>query len=624
MKKILFLLIFVFSVVCLNKNFVKASEYNMLKKLYVVSGSFDTLDYPGYKLVETDINYNIPGNYYALYLEDITDRTFKREIEVVSKESLLTSGIKNVNLKEEFKIEKAQILKRIVIDNYNVIAYEKDDSVLLNFNYLDSSSEIYLFDRNTFGLIDLYYSSIYNKLYIIGNLFTDSLDIYIGEYSLGGKLLNEKIIKGSNVDTVTNIHINNNYIYLTGYTTSIDGDFIHTGYLEDSFILQLDINTLNIINYLNLGSFGMDYIKTSCYLENLFIVKHFFDRGVPVVEIIKIDDNLNIIDSTYLGTISNVFDVKLKKDNNELFYFCTVYDETLNDDVSTLYKITKDLNISKIDSYYDELSKPIDFNIVNKEISLLYTSISNEDNYPTYLRIINDVVIKLTLDNRIYDTCYFNELGNLDLIYKEHLKSFEYSLVYAKDLESNNPCLMCNNNQVKNDSFLSNLYYDENTFGLYCLTYYYKFDFFDLVFKKDLLVDSNIIVDNDNYYSKGLVLTFKGKGYLNNQIIESGYVINDIGEYELKVIGYDNETLVYNFTVVDKEYSKDLLSVFNPKVNLSIKEESMFPTANVSNNNLINNIIEDKYDNNIWYIIIPICTLIVSTTIFMFIGRKVK
>ena len=78
--------------------------------------------------LETDINYNIPGSYFALYLEDITDRIFKREIEVVSKEALLTNGIKNVNLKEEFTIEKAQILKRIVIDNYNVIAYEKDDS----------------------------------------------------------------------------------------------------------------------------------------------------------------------------------------------------------------------------------------------------------------------------------------------------------------------------------------------------------------------------------------------------------------------------------------------------------------------------------------------------------------
>ena len=108
-----------------------------------------------------------------------------------------------------------------------------------------------------------------------------------------------------------------------------------------------------------------------------------------------------------------------------------MYDEELNDDVSVLYKFTKNLIKKKLDSYYDEYALAKDLNIVNGEISLLYTSYSIDENYPTYIRIVTDKELKFTLDNRIYDYCYFNELGNLDLIYDNTLKCFEYSLVYA-------------------------------------------------------------------------------------------------------------------------------------------------------------------------------------------------
>ena len=97
MKKILLLFILLITVV-ITPEMVKANSTNILKKLYIVEGSEDTLDYPGFMLIETNINYNIPGSYTAKYKEDITDRIFTREIEVITTDTLLNAGIKNVNL----------------------------------------------------------------------------------------------------------------------------------------------------------------------------------------------------------------------------------------------------------------------------------------------------------------------------------------------------------------------------------------------------------------------------------------------------------------------------------------------------------------------------------------------
>lgn len=630
MKKIIFLLFVIFSLICFFKTNISAREYNMLKKLYIVSGSSDTLNYPGYNLIESDVNYNVPGIYTALYQEDITERIFTREIEVVSSDVLLNNGVKSVSLKEEHSIDNSIILKRTYTSSCDIFVYEEEGYVKLLFKYDDSSVIVSLFDSSIFGFIDLVYVQESNKLYLTGSIFTDSLDIYIAEYSLNGSLNKERIIKGNNVDNVTNIHVINQYLYLVGYTTSSNGDFIHTSYKEDSFVLQLDVNSFEIVNYLNLGETGIDYIKSSVYFDALYLVKHYFISGVPVCKIIVINDHLEVINTESLGTVTHVVDAAFKVSNNAIFYFCSIYDETLNDDISTLYQISKDLKIKKIDSYYDELSIPIDLNIVGNEISLLYSSMSKEENYPTYIRIISEKTLKFILDNRIYDRCYFNELGNLDLIYDEKLKSYEYSLVYASSLGTESldkniePVIMYNNKQVKEDKYLSDVYYDMDTFGTYTLTYYYKFDFFDLVLRKKINVDHEITVDSGNSYYKGLILNFKGKGYLNNNIIESGYIVNDVGNYELRVMGYDNEVLIYNFNVVDDSTFKEELIISEISLNMELKEQEEKENIILENNKIDNKIIEKNYESNIWYIIIPILTLLISITTFTFIGRKVK
>jgi len=182
---------------------------------------------------------------------------------------------------------------------------------------------------------------------------------------------------------------------------------------------------------------------------------------------------------------------------------------------------------------------------------------------------------------------------------------------------------MQKNSEITEDDYLSNLYFDKNLHGLYNLVYYYKFDFFDLVMRKDILVLNDINIDDDNIYTKGVILSFTGIGYLNNKKIDNGYVINEPGSYELNVIGYNNN-LIYNFEVVESPISKELDSYTNQNINLKDVETEEKSIALVVENPVTNKIIKSDYQNNIWYIVIPIVTLLVSISTFTLLGRRIK
>ena len=629
MKKILLLFILLITVV-ITPEMVKANSTNILKKLYIVEGSEDTLDYPGFMLVETNINYNIAGNYTAKYKEDITDRIFTREIEVITTDTLLNAGIKNVNLLEEKTFPNKQVLKRINTTDIEVYILADDTTIYLAYLYYDGLSYFDEFERTEYSFVDAVFDVDTNQLYFVCNIMEDSLNIYTAIYALNGERTYDKIIRGNNVDIISNICVDNNNLYLCGNTKSSDGDFMHTAYQEDSFVISLDKKNLDNLNYLNLGEQGIDYISSCINSAYLYVIKHMYLHNVHVVKIIKLDENLNIMSEVYLGTMTQVQDIALKEYQGDLYYFCHLYDENYLDSVTALYKITSDLSIKLIDKYYDYYSIGKDLNITNGEISLLYTTYDQNENYPTFLRIVGNPEKRINLDNRIYSNLYFNDLGNLDLIYADKIKSYEYVYIYAKTLGSHifseevHPQILYNNITVNPNEYLSNLYFNENQFGNYTLNYYYNFEFFDLAIKKNLIVDDGIIVEDNNIYNTNLCLKFNGTATLNNKVIESGYIIQTPGSYELVITGYQNQKHTYLFEVVELSNNHNNKQKEHIDFDTTYEESKPLEEISIHNNPVENNIIQKDYSSNLWYILLPIISLIIAVSTFTFIGRKIK
>lgn len=629
MKKIIviivILLLFSFKVTA-----IKANNTNILKKLYILEGSTDTLTYPGFELIETDVIHNKPGLYTAKYKEDITNRIFSREIEIISKNQLLETGIKNVNLLEEQEFEDKKLLKRLNSSEIETYIFESNDTLSLAYLYYDGMVTFEELDTNKYLFIDAVFDEEINCLYLVCNIFQESTNIYVALYSLTGEKLCETTLSGSKVDIVEAISLDSRNLYLSGYTTSNDLDFNHTSYQEDSFIISLDKQTLEINDYLDLKEEGIDYISSSLYLDYLYVVKHYYIQNLHVVKIIKLDENLNIIDETFLGTISMISDISLRSFNNEIYYFCHQFDEEYNDNVTSLYRIKPDLQVQMIDQYYDEFAVGKDLNIVNGEISLLYTTYNSKENYPTYIRIVGDNNKKINLDNRIYDNLYFNGDGNLDLIYENKLKCYEYVYVYAVTigdlLSANNvhPKIVCNNVQKEYNAFLSNTFFDPNLFGEYQLTYYYNFEFFDLAIKKNIIVDSGVKVENNNIYTTNLCLKFNGTATLNNMIIETGHVIDKPGEYVLNVKGVNGIEELYYFEVVKEFDYKTNTTLPVCQIEITFDNEPKEDNLAINATEPLNYLTDEDYTDNLWYIIIPITSLIICVCTFTLIGRKLR
>ena len=164
--------------------------------------------------------------------------------------------------------------------------------------------------------------------------------------------------------------------------------------------------TLKIENYLNLAEVGNDQITNVVINDAIYLIKLMYMSGIPVVKIVKLDENLAEIKNKYLGTVSTVSSIKLHSFNDNVYYFCSVYDYNINASKLCLYRIDNKLSIKLIDEYYDSNVFGSDFSVEDNEIKILYKSINKEENYPVYLRIIGSKTTIFTLDNKMYDDCY--------------------------------------------------------------------------------------------------------------------------------------------------------------------------------------------------------------------------
>lgn len=613
---------------------VSASSLNTLKKLIIIKGTTDVLDYPGYSLIETNVNYNEEGIYYAEYKDDLTKKMYTREIEIISKESINQFGLKNVNEAEQFTFEDYTIIKRVYTSKIDIFLVSDGESYYLyvtdqiNFAYKKIGKQ------ETLKIVDIYFDSFSKLIYILGNIQNDSLDIFISCFTVNCIKKGEQQYSGSKIDAITDYMITEDELYLVGYTTSNDKDFYHTSYKEDSFILSIDKKSLKIINYVNFGEYGIDKITNITLNDEIYITKLMYLNGIPVIKIAKLDKNLQEHQTTYLGTTSNITSINLQALNGNVYYFCSLFDKELKDTKTMLYEINKDLSIKLIDSYYDKYSTGVDFTVTKNELTLLYTSTNKDENYPTYLRVITKEPIKLKLGNKIYDYCYFNQDGNLDTVEKNTLKCYEYSLIHIESYggslstEIIDPVIKFNNIEVNYNPALSIIDIDENLFGVYELLYYYNLEFFDLVYKKNVTVKEQINLSNNNKYQKGVTLYLSGlasiyKSDKEISITNSSYTFNEIGNYKIELYGKDS-SIIYDIEIVDARYKKN--SILTYQIPISNHEiENSCEDLNIFNNAVtINNNNQVEYDNQIWYIIIPIFTFLFTLSISFYIARRIK
>lgn len=598
----------------------KVDASSTLKKLVVIANNNPSLDLKGYKLIETNINFEKEGTYYALYLDEITKQKKERPIEVISKYTL-TTGIINFKLLEELFYEGYEIIKTTKINSgYASIAKGFNEYVFI----LDNNTKPIFYPlgkEETIEVFDICYDEQNNYIYCLGNFFANRIiDICLFGFNEEGICMFRKTYGGTYQDEALNFCLSNKDVIICGKTRSNNGTFPHTLKKEDSFLLYIDKLNGDVKKYLDLSVEGIDYIDQVLYNDYTYAVMHYYYANVPITKIIKINDDYQEVDNTYINSYRLIISKAFKSLDNNMYFLYDSFDDESSSIKSYLCKFDQALNTTLIDSFENDTSETKDVAINEDEVKILYYDTST---YETFVRSITTETKKtISIDKNKVRKVYFAANNDIHFINDTKNRVYQNEYVIMKNLDQSIPDLYWNNYHILEDSTYSQTYINDDLFGTYNLFLYYDLPNYTLVYKKTHFVENKINIANHNQYQTGLILTFNADAYLNNLHIENGYQITKPGVYDLTLIGNNNLIEKYNFEVVDITNSKDSLK--NILYNINIEKNNNYSYLEIEQHLTINNMKLYDYDKKLWLIIIPFLSLTLITISYLIIERKTR
>ena len=102
--------------------------------------------------------------------------------------------------------------------------------------------------------------------------------------------------------------------------------------------------------------------------------------------------------------------------------------------------------------------------------------------------------------------------------------------------------------------------FDNLNFGIYNKKSIKEKGDMKIIYYSKVEVPLTINVSDEGVYDIGSRITFNAKAYLNNEEIESGYIVENIGKYQLDIYSENNEKRTISFYIEDrceKEHSDE-------------------------------------------------------------------
>lgn len=633
-KKIFILLIFLFNLVFVNTslNSVFANSTTDVSKPIIVLEGYDYskyLEYPGFSIISSTVNFNKSGNYKIVYENNLDKTTVEKEVYVKTKDELTKSELLNQSFTSLYSLDERSILNNIkmVDDAYYISIKEETETENYNLHFIKVLNEKVMFDKVIYAnvkgtIVDF----VVNKKEIVllvekenENTYQDIHMVYL---NLDGTVKLDKKYSGPKVEYAQKIleDEDNYYILFTTISTSINGALIDIKF-SGVVCFVIDRATRNVRGY-TWYSYPRDSFFVDAVLRNgkLLVLSNYFDSSVTLkkYEIHEID--IEKIEVTYIYYLMHSlteipFKMVVDVDNN-------LYVATKEKNAGHLYKITTDYKNIYMGKYsYDECDNATitDFYITDtKEMIFLYNLIdtSKTDQYGYLYQVIKDgnlkteilnytsvsMVDSLVSDNQI---CFFNDnIVTINKIYFATFTDLCQNLKVKSATDFKEPTLFVDGKKICLDENKSSYAYDLEMFGTYDALYYFTTSHLDVITYGLIYVEPVVNLKSNEIYDINTNLEFNGKGILNDYNIENNYQLQIEGDYNLVVVGKDNEKILLNFKVEkNSDQNEKLLS---DEINLTTKEtyDETYNTISISNNIEKENLKKEK-TSNAWLIIIP-------------------
>ena len=379
---------------------------------------------------------------------------------------------------------------------------------------------------------------------------------------------------------------NNNYLDSSYYDQTLsllvnlngnNGQYENNGSYNGTIIININ-QLLNVNNYFFIPDYNKKYLEMvsdsrqiylfyQSYIDDTFYLSIYENAGLEL----ETNDKITNIKACVTKSEGVYYSLVKYKDNN--YYIDNIY--SINSSSILPYSLGTTINDPKLNI--------ISILETNDEISIIIKK--NDCLEITNLKVFN--FEKHNKQNEQYNnTFYFVTLDGKSL---------------SKEYLSTTP------------SF--------DTFGK--KGYFVKYildDYTTLVVKEVYDVFLNVNVKENEIYDIGLKLSFNGIGYLNQEEITSGYIINNPGSYSLHLIGNNNEEYTINFsvkkiTIPDNEREEN---------NLELQEQEKKVEHKKQETSIQNTVLPYEEKTNVTGIIILLALIIISSISAFFYYRKEK
>ena len=559
-------LFFIINVFCMIKSPIIAE---------VGSGDNSHLQIENTELINHNVNWDIPGTYSAHYFDKETRKEYNRQIEV-------TESINKFGFIESRKDVNIDINSKAIIkegDNFYLSGSKKSNDPKKSSTLPQEYGLIICSDGNKI-LWELIFDSEYSYVSGIqvsnGNVYA-LLTIQNQQGSTlklleinNGEVLRELVIATDGKTFGKSIRIIDGRIFIHATSDSKTGVLSYINNAHYISVLEIKISDFKIVNRLFYGNVGKNDILAEDYYDGCF---------GTIIQANGSSGQFENIYGGYSGNFIIVYNIDLEIIEFRYIEFAAIMDFFMTNldyviivstfegsrPLLTIVVMFRGLNYKNIYRWYYPNNNIIFENVKHVRngngvnfIGINITEIETEKTYFSgmiefhnifnfskseyYSFPPNDFHIKAITnsDDEIY---FVSNSGDIYSFYgvRKKLKE-EYSkneINYQKEEVFVNGKHVYLLGDPKGDMF-GHYEEDEVIDGIIrviCTNRYYS--------------EAKINVSNNHSYDRKLILGFNGIGYLNDTLVETGYVINDPGEYSLVVHGSAEERRVINFKVND-------------------------------------------------------------------------
>lgn len=639
-----------------NKTLVHASSKEEVEKNLICNVGFsqgDMLQYEGYTIESSNVNFNKCGTYQIVYKENRTNEEVVKHVTVKTNDQL----VNGVN----FEVTRTLYFEGKENIYFHKILRSSDGGYFVSYNerIIDGQEETYhiklmkikdqeivwdvtLFSNAKGKIADFMIDGDKLILFVEKENAMSKLDVYVYIYRTDGTLLTSRQYKGSDIDHAIKVTSDDLYYYLVGETTSDDDDYRFQHTKKAGFVFCIDKTTLEDVElYDATASYDLTIIDAVTSNGYLYVMGRYYNSNEAAkrtVLYIYRTSQRRLANLVRLTIPQQETVLKLVKNENDEMYIATNgYDYDRNIYVDSIYSMGKTGATQFLfDITYEKAATSNLMSLVvtpTNQIIVLYSlfDASEENPYGYLYRVYqeNEVLFEVEsfssheqvnglLENEsleIYKSSH-STLSCDDISYA-HLTYDFHQNIESPSENMMHPSLFIDGVEATLDLEQSVLPKNPSIYGSYPVKYVFHSSTTDVIFQDDVYYMPYTSLKNNETYDVNTMLFFNGKATLNQYQIENGYLLVTPGDYTLEVIGKNDEIYTVCFTIeqISKSEEKNLPST--PHI-LPIDSEIPLPMKQVGLTSFINEeTIVPKKKNNLWYLLIPV-------TLFVGLGIVIR